>query len=107
RRKADLQNIQKALETYYEDNTSYPAALDLLAPTYMATIPTDSVSTAMYQYVNVFGQGYYLYSCIENTNDTGPGVNQSGYAGTDCGCGSTPVADRCRFGLSSSNITLP
>lgn len=108
RRKADLSTIQKGLESYYGDNSVYPATIttaDLCASTttcYLKTVPTDpSGGSNVYYYVrgNTGGtsQSYQLYSTLERTDDTGTGVNQGGYAGT---CGGT-----CKYGVSSSNVT--
>ena len=118
RRKADLQNVQKALELFYEDKKTYPTfnifgADGALCETqvssncassekvYMQKIPVDSMGACEYLYVSD-GTQYQLYSTIENAEDQGQGVIQSdngGYASTDCGCGV------CEFGVSSSNTT--
>lgn len=112
RRKADLENIQKALELYYEDNRTYPASAnvkfgtgDLCAPagcstkTYMHQVPNDpqykSPGSTTYYYVSSDPQHYQMYATIENINDEGPGVKQAGYAGTNC-------VSTCKFGLSDS-----
>lgn len=111
RRKADLQNIQKALEAYYEDEKAYPTSIpsasnpfcetgtcDAGEKIYMQQIPKDP---AGYQYYYTIGSDtstYQLYSCIENDLDQGAGVNQAGYNNN---CGSCP----CKFGVSSSNAT--
>ena len=118
RRKADLQNIQKALELFYEDKKAYPtfnifATEGALCETqvsgscassekaYMQKVPADTTGDCDYLYVSD-GTQYQLYSTIENAEDQGQGVIQSdngGYASTDCGCGV------CEFGVSSSNTT--
>lgn len=105
RRKSDLRAIQNALELYYQDNESYPGSLpfgssfchptDCDTAKYMETIPKDP-SGSDYTYVSD-GTTYQLYSCIENPNDSGPGVQN--YA-PSCGSG---VCDPCRFGVSSPN----
>jgi type II secretion system protein G len=118
RRKADLEQIQRALEMYYEDKRAYPTqAADSGFPfggkfcetptcssnekIYMQKAPNDPVSSYSYQYQSD-GTYYRLFSCIENTLDQGPGVKQTGYTGTNCGsCGV------CKYGISSSNTTLP
>lgn len=113
RRKTDLEQIQKALELYYEDVKAYPTTLSfgngaqLSHPTttsikYMQAVPDDPSSGYDYYYDSTDGTYYKLYSCIENTNDTARGVNQGGYTGTDCGgCKDT----LCKYGVSSSNET--
>lgn len=108
RRKADLQTVQKALETYYQDLNSYPVGAipdpfchpsGCSTAQYIQTLPSDP-SGSPYVY-DSDGTYYKLYSCIENPNDGGPGVNQAGY-GQSCGVGRCQA---CRFGLSSTNTT--
>jgi len=121
RRKADLEQIQRALEMYYEDQKHYPnfnifdKANYSLCQTkiedpatgcspekdYMIKIPDDPISSNNYVYESSDGTYYRLYSCIENELDQGAGVNQSGY-GKDCGSGRCDV---CRYGISSPNTT--
>jgi len=107
KRKADLSNIQKALEMYYEDKKSYPDSIifgsSLSDPDsgkiYIQIIPKDPISTNTYVYQSN-NTSYQLYSCIENNLDQGPGVKQDGYTGTNCGgCG------LCKYGVSSSNTS--
>jgi len=118
RRKADLQQIQQAVEMYYEDKRAYPTAAaqagfpfgtkfcetSSCSPSekiYMQKVPNDPIGSHSYQYQSD-GTYYRLFSCIENNLDQGPGVKQSGYTGTSCGnCG------LCKYGVSSSNTTLP
>lgn len=112
RRKADLEQVQRALEMYYEDNKIYPTSLDfsgggaLCHPDgcntkiYMQKLPNDPVSGNNYMYVSD-GSYYKLYSCIENSLDQGPGVKQTGY-GVSCGSGR---CNPCRYGISSPNTT--
>ncbi len=107
RRKADLEQVQRALELYYQDNKQYPASLtwggSLTHPSntniiYMTKLPQDPVSGNNYLYQTDSQKNYRLYSCIENPQDQGPGVNQSGYSGKNCGrCGI------CKYGVSSPN----
>lgn len=111
RRKTDLQTIQRTLEEYYQDLDSYPSDSDSKIPDplchpsgcgttqYIQRLPTDPGGTP-YVYISD-GTYYRLYACIENPNDAGPGVNQSGY-GQVCGGGR---CDPCRFGVSSTNIS--
>lgn len=117
RRKADLQNMQKALELYYEDKKAYPLTNQIVfgnplcetnpasscgtEKIYMQQLPTESTAGCQYAYESD-GTAYQLYSLIENDDDQGRGVIQEddgGYAGTNCGCGV------CEFGISSSNST--
>lgn len=124
RRKNDLSQIQKALEMYYEDYSSYPTTITLgskfcktnpcgaLDKVYMIKLPNDPqystsypVNTSTYTYLREpSGAYYYLLSCIENGNDMGNGISQAGYsnpfgAGTiTCGtCGD------CKYVINAFN----
>lgn len=114
KRKYDLSHISDALEIFYEDNRHYPLAGDyynsknaLCLPTndcsqkiYMKLIPKDPKSNQDYMYeTDISGSFYRLYSNIESPDDTGQGVNQTGYEGN---CNPSP----CRFGLASPQTTL-
>ncbi|OGK18335.1 hypothetical protein A3G67_03520 [Candidatus Roizmanbacteria bacterium RIFCSPLOWO2_12_FULL_40_12] len=115
RRKEELQSIQKALELYYEDKRAYPLTAQVVFGSslcetaacvsgekiYMLPIPQDTNPACNYYYTSTDGTQYQLYSSLENTNDIGPGVKQSGY-GNNCGASSACL---CRFGLSSPNVT--
>lgn len=104
RRKGDLSSIQKALESYYNDNGFFPTDItaDSLCASetncYLRTIPSDP-SGYTYYYVrgNVSGanQSFQLYSTLENEDDTGIGT---GTYTDDCGT-------TCRYGVSSTNTT--
>ncbi|PIY68772.1 hypothetical protein COY90_04175 [Candidatus Roizmanbacteria bacterium CG_4_10_14_0_8_um_filter_39_9] len=127
RRKNDLSQIQKALEMYYEDYSSYPASISLgskfcyaspcyaIDKVYMIKLPNDPqysssapVNTSTYSYLREPGGSYYyLLSCIENKNDLGNGVSQTGYknpfgTGTlSCGtCGD------CKYAIGAFNAPL-
>ncbi len=99
-RKSDLRQIQSALELYRADVGSYPPALpggpgiySVICPTsgpfitaaYMQKVPCDSSpnnsayapSSGNYTYaVGLSGdtKTYYLYACLENTNDNDPNI---------------------------------
>jgi len=121
RRKNDLNQLQKALETYYEDNKTYPTFDIFSGPNrkfcktiscssgetvYMIKTPTDPISTYVYKYVPETPSGgvsvyYYLYSNIENSLDQGSGVSFTGFTDlTKC-----DIADivSCKYYVSSSN----
>lgn len=107
RRKADLEQIQRAVEMYYEDKRNYPATItfggsltdSVSGKVYMQKVPNDPISTNTYVYQSN-NTSYQLYSCIENNLDQGPGVKQDGYADTNCGgCG------LCKYGVSSSDTS--
>ena len=123
RRKNDLRNIATALEAYYSDKGVYPSndangqivgclALDLQPCTwggqfkdkndtlYMVLMPQDP-SSVLYRYYYVGAtSSYKLYARLENTQDAGNGVDQTGYAGTNC---ATSGTQECTYGVSSSN----
>ncbi len=114
RRKADLQEIQKALEMYYEDYKEYPKSLPFGnsfakgGKTYMQKLPKDPIDpTCRYRYLTDIDAPnyYYLLSPIENTLDQSYGVSQTGYKDPSTGlklkCGSCD----CKFYLSSPNAT--
>lgn len=69
RRIADLQQMQTAMELYYNDNNGYPVGTSSLAPTYIASVPTDPGSgSAAYTYVRSSNGNYYcLGAAIEGT----------------------------------------
>ena len=112
KRKADLETIQKGLEMYYEDNLSYPGTItsggSLCHPNgcdtkmYLKKVPKDPSIKSGCSYVykhKTNPEGYILYSVIENDQDNGNGVLQSGYTGTNCGCGI------CKYKIASTNLS--
>ena len=111
RRKSDLSTVQKALEIYYQDVGRYPESisnpfchpLGCTTTQYLPTVPEDP-NQIPYVYDLSDGSYYRVYSCIENPNDNGPGVNQDGY-GLDCSGGGGGRCNPCRFGISSTNTT--
>jgi len=126
-RKNDLNQVQKVLELYYEDNQKYPiftpanggneifgkklctskvTAFNSSCPvtdtTYMIKTPQDPSSSYVYKYVpDATGSSYYLYSYIENDLDQGSGVSKTGF-NTDVYCDSAGTL-LCRYYVSSSN----
>lgn len=127
RRKSDLESIQKSLEMYYEDKKAYPldsgpSGLVLNTSTqitdsvsgkvYMYQVPKDPTSSYYYVYtyhasddVSGNGEGYELFSTLENSLDVGPGVKVSGGTqvsngyGNSCGGGSV----KCKYKIASYN----
>lgn len=73
-RKNDLKNVQQALETYYNDNNAYPAALASLATEYINAVPADPQGGA-YTYTPAPANctttctTYTLSATLENDND--------------------------------------
>lgn len=77
-RKADLKQLQLALETYRTDQGAYPnslaacgSALTSGGTTYIQKIPCDPLNTGqnIYRYSST-GTAYTLIACLENTNDS-------------------------------------
>lgn len=123
KRKADLSQVQKALETYFQDNGKYPPVssssplyrmvrLDgttadwgqQFTP-YMSTLPKDPISTRNYAYyTNSSRQSYYLYAALERNND-----RQFCNGGNPCtslisnGIPSNACGGTCNYGVSSTN----
>lgn len=120
RRKTDLQQIQNALELYYEDQGFYPTfdifptpllklcqtRIGSTCPTgekvYMQKIPDDPIAGNKYYYqTDANGSLYLVLSCLENPLEQSFAYSQNGYTNTDCGsCG------ECKFGNTSTNISL-
>lgn len=79
-RKANLYNIQSALELYRADNSSYPLdsafpacgnPLELNGVVYMQEVPCDpSAAGTSYTYISSDGLTYTLYACLENEADS-------------------------------------
>lgn len=83
-RKADLNQIQTALELYRADQGSYPTGVDSLpgcgatwnvgTTVYLQKMPCDPLGTSFYNggpyyYNGNTGSRYTLIACIENTTD--------------------------------------
>jgi general secretion pathway protein G len=130
KRKSDLSQIQKALETYYQDNGKYPinnpqttyriyderstqnAIIDWgssWAP-YMNLLPEDPSTSKNYVYYSPgtcpggAGQCYFLYASLDR-GDKDPQACNSGAI-----CDSVPEAgacgaDECNYGVSSTNVS--
>lgn len=100
RRVSDLKQLQLALELYYDANKAYPAGIagaqtnhsdsPLVAGGYIATIPTDPSTNAMYTYAGVGASGstctsYHLGATLENsTNQALNGDADASASGTVC-----------------------
>jgi prepilin-type N-terminal cleavage/methylation domain-containing protein len=78
RRIQDVDAVGKALEQYYADNTTYPANLGLLVPSYLQASPVDPKTKAAYAYDST--TSFCLCATLEDEN----GGN---YGGTDCSAG--------------------
>ncbi|MEI6532996.1 MAG: type II secretion system protein GspG [Candidatus Roizmanbacteria bacterium] len=109
RRKSDLNAIQKALESYYNDNNAYPSSLTFggalcatagcSSANYMKPLPNDPHTCSYAYIVGSNNQSYQLYSTLGNSADIGTGIVQTGYTIPSCG------SCICKYGVSSSNTT--
>lgn len=107
RRKSALEQVQRALEMYYNDNGRYPAEGDLSwgsqfasadgATVYMQKLPEDPKSSFTFDYAtDAEGTYFRLYACLENIEDPqiiipSESVNCGGCSGS------------CNYGISSPN----
>jgi type II secretion system protein G len=117
KRKTDLSQISKALESYYQDNQKYPASSNFKISDpkqtpnerswgsswrpYMNVIPKDPSGSKNYVYsVSADGQTYYLYASLDKgiTADQCHGASPCGSA-TACGSGT------CNYGIASPDVT--
>ena len=119
RRKADLSQIQKALETYYQDNGNYPAVGSGYKLTdksgtivnwgsswspYMNVIPKDSTLSHTYVYYSPDRQSYYLYANLER------GIKDPQVCNGVLNCASVPAGVNCggvvcNYGVSSVDVS--
>jgi prepilin-type N-terminal cleavage/methylation domain-containing protein len=126
-RKAALGQIQRALESYFQDHGKYPDSSvdykiisDLNSVTstlswgdtwqpYMNVLPKDpkapSLSYAYYSPAGANGQTYYLYATLER-GKSDPKVCNGGLkcASLPSGGASPCGSDICNFGVSSPNV---
>ncbi len=128
RRKNDLRQISLALEEYYNDVGSFPltdgngnmmgCGVDGVTACvwgevwsnttpnpdtiYMLLLPADTPSSYSYYYTaDATGSYFKLYARLENDQDEGAGVKQTGYDGVTCG-----GTSRCNYGITSTNTSL-
>ena len=127
KRKADLTQIQKAVETYYQDNGKYPISsisnplYRITTPTqsgvvtvdwgsswqpYMNVLPKDSGTSRNYVYYST-GQSYYLYASLER-GASDPQVCNGGSACSSLATyaiPSTACGGICNYGVTSPNVS--
>jgi type II secretion system protein G len=119
KRKGDLEQVQRALEMYYEDKKAYPIfafpfggkLCETLAcvgaeKVYMQKVPNDPVSGKTYEYVSATGTDYKLFACLENNQQMLPYIS----SGSTLTCGGCKDKDgaavaNCVWGISSSNVS--
>lgn len=105
RRKADLRKLQTVLEDYYNDHNAYPADLNDLAPDYLANVPTDPSTQAIYNYYPAGGKSYRIY--VELDNDQDPAIVEVG-CDSGCGPGGGTEGGSClyNYGVTSADTGL-
>lgn len=102
-RKSDLGQVARALESFAIDNKgAYPIDNSVIPwgrvwqvgrTLYMTKVPTDPVATNAYYYVRAEnGNGYSLYSTLENDKDAF--YDSDGWPSTNCG------DSTCRYNLN-------
>ncbi|MDP2638085.1 MAG: prepilin-type N-terminal cleavage/methylation domain-containing protein [Candidatus Levybacteria bacterium] len=116
-RKADLSQIQKALELYYQDVRKYPdnttdykiKTIDADDPIkdwgdswlpYMGTLPQDPHYPSRNYVYNTSGNGqsYYIYASLEKDSI----ILENLPSDASCGSGSGVI---CNYGISSPNVS--
>ena len=117
KRKADLEQVQRAIEIYYDDNRTYPAktSIDfnggqLCHPSgcntkvYMQKLPNDARVNSGYTYrycTDATQSKYQLYAYLENSND--PKIITP-VPLSDC-TSNCSNATNCNYGVSSADTT--
>ncbi len=125
KRKADIGQVQRALELYYQDQGRYPPSsadykIYINPQTinwgsswqpYIGKLPSDSNLSHTYIYYSppaANGQTYYIYANLErgakdtqvcNAGNACASMSTSGYPAANS-CGAT-----CNYGVSSSNVS--
>lgn len=116
KRKSDLNQIQKALEIYYQDNNFYPdhtigdyeivgAAWNESWSNYMAKVPGDQIAGRKYVYYST-GQSYFLYAYLESLKDRHMCFPDTGLACSSWIANSITnnCGGICNYGVSSPNV---
>jgi hypothetical protein len=123
KRKGDLSQMQKALETYYNDYGQYPAqasssdyrikGLDGNPVSwggswdpYMTKLPADPTSSKKYVYVSS-GQSYYIYASLDRKGNDSQACKSNGDPCVSAVTNnvSTVCGDNCNYGVSSPNVS--
>jgi len=122
RRKGDLEQVQRALEMYYEDKKAYPTAganpsfpfggqfcetsACIAEKIYMQKVPNDPIGGKSYLYVSDDNKSYQLYACLENDQQILPYTSSSSLScATNCK-DKNDSSIPCLWGVSSNN-TVP
>lgn len=123
KRKAELNQITKALEVYYNDKGHYPLGAGTIqgcvngavcvggaswqdenGTIYMVELPQDPKAPSYaYNYISADGKSYQLYARLENNRDVSVPKDASNnpkiFSDIDCG------VSKCNYGVASSNVT--
>jgi len=118
KRKADLEQITRALEMYYEDNNAYPTAGSVTfggqlcnpagcgTKIYMQKLPNDPTSGSYGYETDATGTYYKLYACLENTLQILPYTSSPSTFTCSKNCkNQVDTTVPCIWGISSSNTT--
>jgi prepilin-type N-terminal cleavage/methylation domain-containing protein len=99
RRLSDVKQLQLALELYYDSNGQYPTTLStssLITPGYIAAIPRDPSSNAVYTYVALDTnsnadtcESYHIGATLEGTDSAALDGDNDASAATGCTGGGT------------------
>ncbi|HUD04992.1 MAG TPA: prepilin-type N-terminal cleavage/methylation domain-containing protein [Patescibacteria group bacterium] len=127
RRKSDLAQIQRALESYYQDNKAYPAACNDNTfriersdgscitwggswQPYMNLVPKDPTIGVKYAYIpSSTLQSYFLYASLARASDDPKAcamgnwctsISADNQSQNPCGAGK-----KCNYGVSSPDVT--
>ena len=102
-RKADLRQIQSAIELFKADQNSYPLSASFpvcgnplltVTITYMQKIPCDPSGASYWNsgnyYYSLDGATYILGACLENANDTDSQATSTSPSGASNNCPNSP-----------------
>lgn len=119
RRKTDLEQIQRALEMYYEDNKAYPLTAAVVfgnqlcypgangcnTKVYMQKLPDDPSPGKHYSYEAATDGSYYkAYACLENTQQILPFLSSPTSFTCSLNCKDKDNNNvSCIWGIASSN----
>jgi len=116
KRKADLEQITRAFEMYYEDKRAYPNSADVVfgsaltdsvsGKIYMQKLPNDP-NLGSYGYeTDATGTYYKLYACLENNLQILPYTTNPSTFTCSRNCkNQVDTTVPCIWGISSSNTT--
>lgn len=113
RRKADIEQLQRALELHYEDNRAYPQAIYVAGgeladedtgKIYMKKVPVDPQGGSYGYETDAEGAYYKLYACLENDQQILPYESTPAVFTCAHQCkNQTGLIVDCVWGISSTN----